>query len=74
MDKCVCRKEADNNPHWMTDNIVKTDKLAFITEMVLSLDELDNTDNLEGGRLINVLLRYKVINPENNGPKEQWYN
>ena len=29
------------------DNIIKTDKLAHVMEMVLSLDELNNTDNLE---------------------------
>ena len=29
-----------------------------ITEMTLNLDELDNTDNLEDGRLCNVLLTY----------------
>ena len=28
------------------DNIVKMDKLACVREIVLSLDELDNTDNL----------------------------
>ena len=30
------------------------------TEVVISLDELDNTDNLEDGRLSNVLLRYHL--------------
>ena len=30
------------------NNIVKTDNLACVTEMVLSLDKLYNTDNLEG--------------------------
>ena len=42
------------------DNIVKMDKLVCITEMVISLDELNNTDTLEGGRLSNVLLRCHV--------------
>ena len=42
------------------DNIVKMDKLAGIMEMVLSLYEFDNTDNLENGRLSNVLLRCHV--------------
>ena len=46
------------------DNIVKTDKLVCVTEMVLSLDELNNTDNLDDGRLSNVLLRYHVIASE----------
>ena len=46
------------------DIIVKTDKLACVTEVVLSLDELDNTDNLEDGRVSNVLLRYHVTGSE----------
>ena len=46
------------------DNIIKMDKLACITEMVLSLDELDSTDNLKDGRLSNVLLRYHVTGSE----------
>ena len=33
-------------------------------DMVISLDELDNTNNLENGRLSNVLLRYYVIDSE----------
>ena len=40
------------------NNIVKTDKLACVMEMVLSLDKLNNTDNLEDGSLSNVPLRY----------------
>ena len=35
-------------------------KLACVMEMVLSLDELNNTDNLEDGRLSNVQLRHHV--------------
>ena len=42
------------------DHIVKTDKLAHIMEVVISLDELDNTDNLEDGDFSNVLLRHHV--------------
>ena len=48
----------------VNDNIVKKDKLACITEMVISLDELENTVNLEDGRLSNVILRYYVIGSE----------
>ena len=47
-------------PMDVKDNIIKIDKLACIMEMVLSLNELDDTDNLEDGRLSNVLLRYHV--------------
>ena len=42
------------------ENVVKTGKLACIKEVVLSLDELDNTDNLEDGSLSNVLLRHNM--------------
>ena len=42
------------------DQVIKKNKLEGITEMTLNLDELDNTDNLEDGRLSNVLLTYHV--------------
>ena len=32
------------------DRVIKMNKLKGITEMILNLDELDNTDNLEDGR------------------------
>ena len=41
-------------------NIIKMDKLANVMEVVISLDKLDNTDNLEDGKLSNVLLGYQV--------------
>ena len=37
-----------------------TNKSAGVTEMVLSLNELDNTDHLEDEKLSNVLLRHHV--------------
>ena len=37
------------------DGIIKTNKLAHITDMVISLDELDNTEHLENGRVSNIL-------------------
>ena len=46
------------------DRVVKTNKLKGITEMILNLDELDNTDNLEDGRPNNVLLTYHVTADE----------
>ena len=46
------------------DAIVKTDKLVGVTEIDVSLDKLDNTDNLENGRLSNVLLRYQITGYE----------
>ena len=46
------------------DNIIKTNKLARITEMVISLNELNNSDNLEDGKPSNVLPRYHVTDSE----------
>ena len=46
------------------DNTVKTDKLKYIIEVVLSLDELDNTDNLEDRRLSSISLRHHVTGSE----------
>ena len=42
------------------ERVIKTNKLRGITEMVLNLDELDNTVNLEDGRPSNVLYRHHV--------------
>ena len=42
-------------------NIAKTDKLAGITEMALSLDELDNTDNLTTWKTENSATSYLGI-------------
>ena len=42
--------------------VIKTDKFAKITEMVLNLNELDNSDSLEDGRPSNALLTYDVSN------------
>ena len=35
-------------------------KLADIMEVVISLDEINNTDNLEDGKLSNTLLKYHM--------------
>ena len=40
--------------------IKRTNKLAGIKEMVLNLNELDNSDNLEDGRLTIALLTYHM--------------
>ena len=40
--------------------VSRTNKLKGITEIVLSLDELDNTDNLENGKPSSTLLAYHV--------------
>ena len=42
------------------EQVIKTNKLRGITEMILNLDELDNTVNLEDGRPSNILYRHHV--------------
>ena len=44
------------NKFLVDDQVIKKNKLKSITEMILNLDELDNTDNLEDGRPSNALL------------------
>ena len=46
------------------ERVIKTNKLKGITEMILNLNELDDTDNLEDGRPSNVLLTYHVTADE----------
>ena len=49
----------DNDPQ-----IIKTNKLAKVTNMSLKLDELDNTNNLEDGHPSNTLLTYYMPGSE----------
>ena len=42
------------------DQVIKTIKLKGITEMIINLDELNNSDNLNDGRPSNELLTYHV--------------
>ena len=42
------------------DYAFKKNKLERVTEMVISLNELDNNDNLESGRPSNILFRYHM--------------
>ena len=46
------------------ENIVKMDKLAGITEIVISVNELNNSDNLEDGKPCNILLRRHMTSSE----------
>ena len=46
------------------ERVNKTNKLKGITEMVLNLNELDNTDNLEDERPSNTLFTYHVTSNE----------
>ena len=46
------------------EQLIKTNKLRGVTEMILNLNELDNTVNLEDGRPSNVLHRYHMTGSE----------
>ena len=52
------------NKFLVDDQVIKKNKLKGITESVLNLDELDNSDNLEDGRPCNSLLTYYVTSNE----------
>ena len=44
--------------------IIKTNKLAKVTNMTFNLDEIDNTDNLEDGRPSNTIFTYYMPGSE----------
>ena len=46
------------------NDILRTNKLEGITKMIINLNELDNSDNLEDGRPSNVLFTYYVTSSE----------
>ena len=46
------------------DQVIKKNNLRGITEVILNLDELDNSDTLEDGRPGNSLLTYHVTSNE----------
>ena len=52
------------NKFLVDDQVIKKNKLKGITEMILNLDELDNSDNLEDGRPSNALLTNHVTSNE----------
>ena len=52
--------DLDNDPQ-----IIKTNKLAKVTNMSLKLDELDNTNNLEDQHPCNTLFTYYIPGSEN---------
>ena len=49
------------NQFAVDDQVIKTNKLKGITEMIINLDELNNSDNLKDGRSSNELLTYHVM-------------
>ena len=46
------------------NDILRTNKLERITKMIISLNELDNSNNLEVGRPSNILFTYHVTSSE----------
>ena len=46
------------------DYVLRSNKLENVTEVDISLEELDNSDNLEDGRPSNTLFTYYVTGPE----------
>ena len=46
------------------NDVLRTNKLERIMKMIISLNELDNSDNLEDGRPINILFTYYVTSSE----------
>ena len=52
------------NQFEVDDQVTKTNKLKGITEIILNLDELNNSDNLKDGRPSNSLLTYYVTSNE----------
>ena len=58
------------NKFLVDDQVIRKNKLRGITEMILNLDELDNSDILEDGRPSNSLLTYHVTSYEDFTPFE----
>ena len=48
------------NEFEVDDQVIKKNKLKCITEMIINLDELNNSNNLKDGRPSNELLTYHV--------------
>ena len=46
------------------DDALRTNKLEKVMKMAISLNELDNSDNLEDGLASNTLFMYYVTSPE----------
>ena len=46
------------------NEVLRTNKLEKVTKMAITLNELDNSDNLEDGQPSNTLFTYYVTGPE----------
>ena len=56
---------AELNQFEIDDQVTKTNKLKGIMEMIINLDELNNSVNLKDGRPSNELLTYNVTDDKN---------
>ena len=54
----------DLNQFVVDDQVIKKNKLKCITEMIINLDELNKSDNLEDGHPSNTLFTYHVTDDE----------
>ena len=52
------------------EDVLRTNKLEKVKKMVISLEELNNSNNLEDGRPSNTLFTYYVTGPEYSMPFE----
>ena len=61
---CMLEGMVELNQFEVDDQVTKMNKLKGITEIILNLDELDNSDNLKDGRPSNSLLTYYLTSNE----------
>ena len=57
---CMVEGMVELNQFVLDDQVIKKNTLRCITEMIINLDELDNSDNLKDRRPSNELLTYHV--------------
>ena len=55
-----CASLVELNQFVVDDQVIKKNKLKGIMEMIINLDELNNSDNLEEGHPSNALFTYHV--------------
>ena len=48
------------------EDVLRTNELEKVKKMAISLNELDNSDNLKDGRYSNTLFTYYVTSPEHS--------
>ena len=56
----IVERMVELNQFVVDDQVIKMNKLKGITEIIINLDELNNSDNLEDGHPSNTLFMYHV--------------